>query len=181
MGFHANVNPLIRLSVDPHFDLFQHGFKAGSRPFFYHEVIDRNDGAVLVSEYFDLGWVTEFRYSKYRNIRTFRRHKRNTYTGMAGEKSLSCWTKYFINISNSVSFDADILNRLQRPFSETELAFVNLTRSPGIDSQPGGPVRNPYLTYRPARLHRLAESIPGTLQRLQIRGQYCSTAKKVGL
>jgi hypothetical protein len=30
----------------------------------------------------------------------------------------------------------------------------------GIDSQPGGPVRQPYLTYRPARLHRLAESIP---------------------
>ncbi len=33
-------------------------------------------------------------------------------------------------------------------------------RSPGIDSQSGGPVRQPYLTYRPARLHRLAKSIP---------------------
>jgi hypothetical protein len=33
-------------------------------------------------------------------------------------------------------------------------------RSPGIDSQHGGPVRQPYLTHRPARLHRLAESIP---------------------
>lgn len=42
----------------------QHGFKDGSKPFFYHEVIDRNDGAVLVDEYFDLGWVTEFRYSQ---------------------------------------------------------------------------------------------------------------------
>ncbi len=41
-----------------------------------------------------------------------------------------------------------------------EPKFVNLLRSPGIDSQPGGPVRQPYLTYRPARLHRLAESIP---------------------
>jgi hypothetical protein len=38
----------------------------------------------------------------------------------------------------------------------------------GIDSQPGGSVRPPYLTYRPARL---AESIPGLLKRLQIRAQ----------
>ena len=42
----------------------QHGFREGSRAFFYHEVIDRNDGAVLVDEYFELGWVTEFRYSQ---------------------------------------------------------------------------------------------------------------------
>ena len=40
----------------------EHGFKAGSKPFFCHEVIDRDDGAVIVDEYFDLGWVTEFRY-----------------------------------------------------------------------------------------------------------------------
>jgi hypothetical protein len=32
-------------------------------------------------------------------------------------------------------------------------------RSPGIDSQPGGPVRQPYSSYWPAELHRLAESI----------------------
>ncbi len=32
--------------------------------------------------------------------------------------------------------------------------FINLFRSPGIDSQPGGLVRQPYLAYRPARLHR---------------------------
>jgi hypothetical protein len=38
--------------------------------------------------------------------------------------------------------------------------FVNLLRSPGIDSQPGGPVRQPYLKYWPTRLHRLAESTP---------------------
>jgi len=42
----------------------KHGFPKESSPFFYHEVIDRNDGAVLVDEYFDLGWVTEFRYSQ---------------------------------------------------------------------------------------------------------------------
>ncbi len=34
-----------------------------------------------------------------------------------------------------------------------EPVFVNLSRSLGVDSQPGpGPVRQPYLTYRPARL-----------------------------
>jgi hypothetical protein len=33
-----------------------------------------------------------------------------------------------------------------------EPVFVNLLRSLGIGSQPGGPVRQPYLTYRPARL-----------------------------
>ncbi len=41
-----------------------------------------------------------------------------------------------------------------------EPVFVNLLRSPGIDFQPGGTVRQPYLSYRSARLHRLAESIP---------------------
>jgi hypothetical protein len=44
--------------------------------------------------------------------------------------------------------------------SPTESKFVNLSRSLGIDSQPGGSVRQPYLTCRPAGLHRLAESIP---------------------
>ena len=42
----------------------------------------------------------------------------------------------------------------------TEPEFVNLLCSPGIDPQHGGPVRQPYFTYRPTRLHRLAESIP---------------------
>jgi hypothetical protein len=49
-----------------------------------------------------------------------------------------------------------------------EPEFVNILRSPGINSQPGGSVRQPYLTYRPAWLHRLAESIPWLLKRLQI-------------
>ncbi len=53
----------------------------------------------------------------------------------------------------------------------SEPEFVNLLRSPGIDSQPGGPVRQPYLKYRPAWLHKLAESIPGLLKRLRIRAQ----------
>jgi hypothetical protein len=42
----------------------------------------------------------------------------------------------------------------------TEAVFVNLLRSPGIDSRPGGPVRQPLLSYRSARLHRRAESSP---------------------
>nr|AWU67110.1 putative alpha-amylase [Crangon crangon] len=40
------------------------GFPAGTRPFFYHEVIDRNDGAVTVQEYYGMGRITEFRYSQ---------------------------------------------------------------------------------------------------------------------
>ncbi len=43
--------------------------------------------------------------------------------------------------------------------------FVNHLRSPGIDSQPGGLVRHPYLSYRPTRARILnvnwaQESIP---------------------
>jgi hypothetical protein len=40
-----------------------------------------------------------------------------------------------------------------------EPVFVDHLRSPGIDSQPGGPVRQPYFSYRPAEPHKLAESI----------------------
>jgi hypothetical protein len=45
-------------------------------------------------------------------------------------------------------------------------------QEPGIDSQSGRPVGQPYL-YRFARIRRLAssESIPGLLKRLQIRAQ----------
>jgi hypothetical protein len=50
--------------------------------------------------------------------------------------------------------------RICKPFKE-----------PGIDSQPGGTVRQPYLLYRLARLHRLVESIPGLPKHLQIRAQ----------
>jgi hypothetical protein len=54
----------------------------------------------------------------------------------------------------------------------TEPVFVNLVRSPGIASHPGGPVRQSYLSYRPARRNcgiDSSESIPGLLKRLQIR------------
>jgi Leucine-rich repeat (LRR) protein len=43
---------------------------------------------------------------------------------------------------------------------KTEPVFVDRLWSPGIDSQHGGPVQQPYFSYRPARLHKLAESIP---------------------
>jgi hypothetical protein len=42
----------------------------------------------------------------------------------------------------------------------SEPVFVNLLRSPGIDSQPGGPVRQPYFSYRPTMLQRQVESNP---------------------
>ncbi|XP_069131143.1 alpha-amylase-like [Argopecten irradians] len=34
----------------------------GGKPFFYHEVIDQNDGAIKVTEYEPYGYVTEMRY-----------------------------------------------------------------------------------------------------------------------
>jgi hypothetical protein len=52
----------------------------------------------------------------------------------------------------------------------SEPVFVNLLRSPGNDSQPGGPIQIG-MSYRPSRLKRLAESIPGLPKRLQIRAQ----------
>jgi hypothetical protein len=52
-----------------------------------------------------------------------------------------------------------------------EPVFVNLSRSPGIDSQPRGPVarpvRQPYRTGL-ARLHRLAESVTRFLGSLNV-------------
>ncbi len=45
-----------------------------------------------------------------------------------------------------------------RQSSRAEPVFVNILRNPGFDSQPVRPV--PYLSYRPARLHRVAKSIP---------------------
>jgi hypothetical protein len=69
----------------------------------------------------------------------------------------------------------------KEPFQRTTtlriplLEFVNLLRSPGIDSQPGGSGRQPYMTYIPARQATEAggidslESISGLPKRLQIR------------
>jgi len=48
------------------------------------------------------------------------------------------------------------------PFHSLPNESLSSTAPVFIDSQPGGPVRLPYLLYRPGRLHRL-------LKRLQIR------------
>ncbi len=56
----------------------------------------------------------------------------------------------------------------------SEPEFVNILRSPGIDSQPGGPVRQPYLANRrPGYIgwrNRFLGIDPGVLKRLEIRG-----------
>jgi hypothetical protein len=55
-----------------------------------------------------------------------------------------------------------------------EPEYVNLSRSPGIDSQSGGPLQQLFLTYWLARQHTVGwqnrlESISGLLKSLQIR------------
>jgi hypothetical protein len=54
-------------------------------------------------------------------------------------------------------------NRTFYTYVKTDIVRVRICKpfkEPGNDSQLGGTVRQPYLTYRPVRLHRLAESIP---------------------
>jgi hypothetical protein len=53
-----------------------------------------------------------------------------------------------------------------------EPEFLNLLRSPEIDSQRCRLVGQPSLRHRPARIRRLAESIPRLLKRLQIRALF---------
>jgi hypothetical protein len=65
----------------------------------------------------------------------------------------------FLRTGISMDFFTDTFSTIILVRSEP--IFVNLLRSPGIDSQPDGPVRQPYLTYRPTKLHRLGELIPG--------------------
>jgi hypothetical protein len=83
--------------------------------------------------------------------------------GLDGLTSTRRWLSFCIQLSFSLQFPA-------HAFSFPEPVFVNLLRSPGIDSQPDRPVRQPYLSHRAAMLHRqVSESIPGLLKRLQIR------------
>ncbi len=69
----------------------------------------------------------------------------------------------------TTSFIESIGKYIAAAATKLEPELVNLLRSPGIDFQPGGPVRQPYMTHRPARLHRLAESIPELFKSKQIR------------
>jgi hypothetical protein len=55
---------------------------------------------------------------------------------------------------------SDLQERPLLPPPSTEPVFVNLLKSPGIDTQPIGPVGQPNLSGCSARLHRLAESLP---------------------
>ncbi len=73
----------------------------------------------------------------------------------------------FIKALVAEIFTSQVPHPLRNEQTISEPVFVNLLRSPGIDS--GGPIRQPYLTYQPTRLHMLAESIPGLLKRLEIR------------
>ncbi len=61
-----------------------------------------------------------------------------------------------------------------------EPVFVNLLISPWIDSHPGGPVRHPFWTFRPVRLHRLAESIPGLLKGTWQWGGFSGVFAEIG-
>ncbi len=90
--------------------------------------------------------------------------------------SLSCYSIVSISVDGTTlrpiysGWTVPLL--FERSWNYTQPEFVNLL-CPGIGSQPGGPVRQPYLTYRLGRLHRLAKidsskSIPGLLKRLQI-------------
>ncbi len=58
---------------------------------------------------------------------------------------------------------------------QAEPVFVNLLGSPEIDSRPGRPAQQPYLTYRPVGLHTggiaSSESITELHERLQMRAQ----------
>ncbi len=64
-------------------------------------------------------------------------------------------------------------------YQPTRARICKPFKEPGIDSQPGGPVRQPCLLYWLARLHGLAESIPGLLKRLQIQPQ-ATLASRIG-
>ncbi len=59
------------------------------------------------------------------------------------------------------------------PYFLSEPVFVNLLRSPGIDSLPGAPVQQPFLTYRPLGYigwnNKFLGIDPGLHKRLQIR------------
>jgi hypothetical protein len=90
-----------------------------------------------------------------------------TFSFILADKSLVLlytghWTVIRL-ITNNFSCD-------RKKWVKAKPEFVNLFRSPGVDSQSGWPVRKPYLTYRNARL---ADSIPGLLERLQIQAQFC--------
>jgi hypothetical protein len=69
--------------------------------------------------------------------------------------------------------DLSTLYNTVGPSGYSEPGFVNLLRSPGIDSQPGGSERQRHLTYRPGTIGYISyqvvslESIPELLKGTQ--------------
>ncbi len=63
-----------------------------------------------------------------------------------------------LEIGHLAAVEEDPNHSLDR--KKPEPVFLNLLRSAGIDSQPGGPGQQPYMSYRPTMLHRLVESNP---------------------
>ncbi len=72
------------------------------------------------------------------------------------------------------------LFKLMYPKPEfVEPVFVNLWRKLGINSHHGGSIQQPYWMYQPARLHRLAESVPRLFKRSQIRSTELEFLKRL--
>jgi hypothetical protein len=74
--------------------------------------------------------------------------------------------KNVVIVSRSIFYIFKLLRSQRIDFKEPilpgwpEPEFVNLLRSPRINYQPDGPVQQPYFSYRPAMLQRLAELKP---------------------
>ncbi len=92
------------------------------------------------------------------------KYKNDGITSEIGNRLSVCtlWcVRQKVAIISSIFVLSRLCNRVQnRAIQRPKPVFVNLLRSPEIDSRPGGPVQQPYLTYRRAGLHRLAESLP---------------------
>jgi hypothetical protein len=88
-------------------------------------------------------------------------HKYCTLTGARKASTSSMLESVVVRGPDFLPTHATMVSAVRPPivYNNTEPVLVDLLRSPGIDFQPGGPVRQPYLSYRLARLHRLAESI----------------------
>ncbi len=67
---------------------------------------------------------------------------------------------HYFNVPNTVFYFREVIYFIVLAQSMFASFCRSEPRSPGIDSQPDGPLRQPYFSYRPSRLHRMGESIP---------------------
>ncbi len=79
------------------------------------------------------------------------------------------WRRIHPQTPGNLSIRTSCVQRLLR--AKSRAWICEPFKEPKNRFQPGRPVRKPYLKYRPARLHRLAEPIPGLLNRFQIHAQ----------